>query len=398
MTKKLAKLGGWMGLLILAASISMGLSSCPSPSGLKGDKKVVNIDANLPLTGNLAVYGTSVRNGATLALEDLEKSDPNSPKLKFDWEDNGGNPQTAVSILQKQLLDTPNIYVSGVKPQTMAIKTQIDAQGIPHFVWIFDAFINKNTKNNFRTWVNYKIEAPLYLKYIQAKQAKRVAIIYVNLPHTDEQFNKLVIPRLKEQGITVYAEAYDVDLKDYKDIAVKVQKFKPDVIIINGFQNTIVGIIRALRPLGLIKDGNTIGTFDVLDAAQILGADELEGIRVIAPLFVTRPDKEQIVNWNKKFQERFGRTPLYTDAFAYDMVLIINDAAKRLKLPATSNQWIDSLRATKIEGITGPLSFDQDGDLITPLEIGVFRNGKLIPDDKVKQSSGVLFRKDKLKS
>lgn len=345
-----------------------------------GGEKMVQIACNLPMTGYLATYGAAVHDGAIMALDKLEKVDPTGPDLVFDWQDNAGSPKTTVSIMQKQYLRTPDIYVSGVKPQTMAIMDQIKAKGTPHFVWIFDAFINQNSRNNFRTWVSYKIEPPVYLAYAKKRNAKRVAIIYIQLPHTLEEFNEILIPGFKKQGVSnIFVEPFDFGKKDFKDIAVKVKDFKPDLIILNGFQAELVGLVRALRPFGLITDGNTIATYDMLDAAKILGADELEGIRVVSPIFVTRPDREIVKNWRKHFMAKYKKDPLYTHAFGYDMALIIHDAAKRLKLPATSTQWIETLRATKIEGITGQLQFDADGDLLTPLEVGVFRDGKLIP-------------------
>ena len=58
----------------------------------------------------------------------------------------------------------------------MAIKDQVDAKSLPHFVWIFDAFINRGTQNNFRSWVSYKIEPKMYLDYAKRIQARRVAL------------------------------------------------------------------------------------------------------------------------------------------------------------------------------------------------------------------------------
>lgn len=386
MKTQLKKLGSYLGLAVLSASISIGLAGCPQTTtnnnGNNGqtETKVVEIDANFPLTGELGTFGSNLRDSTIMALEDIKQSDPQSPELKFDWQDNQGSPQNAVTVFQKQLIDAPDVYVSGFTPQTLAIKPQIDEKGIPHFAWMFSVSINNNTNNNFRTWVNYKIEAPKYLEYAKARQAKRVAILYVNLPYTTEQFQKLVIPGLKEMGIEdIYSEAYDVGTEDYKNIAVKVQQFKPDLIMLNGFGFTLAPIVKALQPLGLIENGNTIGTYDMIDTVSLLGKDELEGIRVIAPLFVTRPEK--VTDWSNRFKEKFGRDPLYHNAYAYDMVTVINDAAKRLDLPATSEQWIEAIKATNIEGITGSLSFDADGDLITPIEIGVFRDGKIIPDN-----------------
>jgi len=62
------------------------------------------------------------------------------------------------------------------------------------------------------------------------------------------------------------------------------------------------------------------------------------------------------------------------------MIAAIEDAGTRLNLPATSTQWITALRATDIKGVTGPIRFDEGGDLVTPLEVGVYRNGKLVPN------------------
>jgi branched-chain amino acid transport system substrate-binding protein len=349
-------------------------------SGVSNDQAAtVHIAANLPMTGDLATYGAAVRDGAVFGVELLEQSTNSGARLIFDWQDNAGNPTTAVTIMQRQYLRPPDIYVSGVKPQTMAIKDQIQSSGTPHFVWIFDAYINQNSQNNFRTWVSYKIEPPVYLAYVQERRAQRVAIVYVQLPHTVEEFEQIVVPGLKSDGKDVFVEPFDFGKKEFRDIAVKVRDFKPDLIILNGFQAELVGLVRALRPFGLIAEGNTLATYDMLDAANVLGPDELEGIRVVAPIFVTRPNRAEVARWTQLFRDRYQRDPLYTHAFAYDMVQIIHDTAKRLQLPASSDQWIAALRATNIEGVTGPLKFDDDGDLVTPLEIGVFRAGKLVP-------------------
>lgn len=381
-TGKIVGIGAGVAALAAAGLFAINSTTTNPVATACAGKPVVDIDANLPLTGNLATYGDAVRDGASMAVEDLKAA--GAPTcLNFDWGDNTGDPKTTVSLEQKQFLKAPAIYVSGVKPQTMAIKDAITAKGVPHFVWIFDPKINPTSKNNFRTWVSYKIEPQVYLDYAKKMKAKRVAIVYVQLPHTIEEFNKAVIPGLKAQGVSqLSVEPFDFGKKDFKDVAVKFKQFNPDLIILNGFQGELVGLVKALRPLGLIKEGNTIGTYDMSDAAKVLSPAELEGVRLVAPKFVTRSDGESIAKWKERFKAKNNREAIYTDAFGYDMAQVINDAAKRLKLPATSEQWITAIKATNIKGITGSLKFDQDGDLITPLEVGVFRAGKIVPLNK----------------
>jgi len=340
----------------------------------------IRIAANLPLSGPLATYGVAVREGASMALDSTEIGiSPETPRISFDWQDNASEAKTAVSIFQKQVLAQPTIYVSGVKPQTMAIKDEVSKLGLPHFVWIFDPVINGSSANNFRTWVSYKIEPPMYLKYAEERAAKRIAITYVQLPHTIEEFDRILIPELKKRGIELFVEPYDFGRTDFKDIAAKISNFKPDLVILNGFQGDLVGLIRSLRPLEAITDGNTIATYDLLDAAKILGPAEIEGIRIVAPLFETRPEGTLVSEWRKRFHDKYGKEPLYTHAFAYDMITAIQAASKSLQLPASSEAWIRALRAVNVDGVTGPIRFDADGDLLTPLEVGVYRSGKLVP-------------------
>jgi ABC-type branched-subunit amino acid transport system substrate-binding protein len=375
-------------LVVIAVLVIFGgtwLFRSPAPTGLStidsgpGPVPTVAVAANVPMTGVLSYYGNAIREGATMAVDELAKK-PGHLQLAVDWQDNGSDAKNAVTIMQQQYLRPIDIYVSGVKPQAMAIKDAISAKGTPHFIFTFDVYVNHNSSNNLRTWPNYKLEAPVYLEYARARGAHRVAIVYVQLPHTSEEFNTLVIPGLEKLGITdVYAEPFELGKKDFKDVATKVRAFKPDLIILNGFQADLVGMIRAARPLGLIHDGNTICTYDLLDAAKVLGPDELEGLRLVAPVFDTRPERELIRLWRERFQARYDKAPDYTHAYAYDMVTILNDAGSRLTLPATAEQWITALRATQTEGVTGPLSFDEDGSLVTPVELGLYHDGKLAP-------------------
>jgi branched-chain amino acid transport system substrate-binding protein len=366
-------------VVVLALLAFLYLRPGALPKSAQQEISQIHVAANVPMTGVLAYYGNAIREGATMAVEDLAQvHDP--IKLDVDWQDNGSDPKNAVSIMQQQYLKSVDIYVSGVKPQVMAVKDEISAKGTPHFLFTFDAYVNKTSTNNLRTWPNYKIEPPVYLEYARSRGARRVAIIYVQLPHASEEFNTLVIPGLKKMGISdIDAEPFDLGKKDFKDLAVKIEGFKPDLIMLNGFQADLVGMIRAMRPLGLIKDGNTIFTYDLLDAAKILGPDELEGLHLVAPVFDTRPDREKTRQWRESFKSRYNKTPDYTHAYAYDMISIIDDAAKRLTLPATPQQWIAALRATNADGVTGPLRFDDDGSLMTPVELGVYHNGKLQP-------------------
>ncbi|MEW6349710.1 MAG: ABC transporter substrate-binding protein [Thermodesulfobacteriota bacterium] len=358
---------------------SLALRHLQTPSGAD----VVKVAVNMPLTGPYAPYTQPLRNGLETALDELK--DRNAvPKMSFDIQDNGGSTQTAVTIMQKQFVSRPDVYASGAQPQTMAIEKQVSAYGTPHFVWIFDMFINKNSSNNLRILPNYRIEAGLLIEYAKRRRPHRVAIASWNLAHAEEEYRTAVIPGLVRMGIQsedILFEAYDVSTKDFKSIAVKIHEFKPDLIILSGLYNHLSGLIRSLRPLGAISPGNTIGSLDMVEMNKYLQPAELEGIRAIAPIIVSRPDvTKEFADWTKRYEKRFGEVPHYLSAYAYDMTMVIYDAGKRLKLPASPAQWLSALKETNIGGVTGPIKFRADGDADVPCEVAVFRDGKIIPD------------------
>jgi branched-chain amino acid transport system substrate-binding protein len=356
----------------------------------KKEQADVNIVTNIPLSGIFATYGESIQNGAMLALDEITtQGRPGKTKLSFTWSDNAGKPNQTVSLFQKHILNPIDIYISGVKPQTMSIIDQVESHGLPHFVWIFDAFACQNRESIFRTWVSYKYEPEQYLKYIRHKAPKRIAITYVNLPHVTEEMTDIMLPGLTEMGYSmddgdILIEVYNWEQRDFKNIVAKLKSFNPDLILLNGFQGNLVSLVKTLRENGMIEDGNVIATYDMLDAAELLSPDELEGIRLIVPKFNSRSGETNIIAWKERFITKYNTPPLYTDAYAYDMTMIINDAANRIELPATSEEWIRALQSIKLVGVTGNLEFDKDGDLKADLDIAVYRNGELVPDYSVK--------------
>ncbi len=338
------------------------------------DKPALRVACNLPLTGALATYGDAIRVGVEFARSENPEM---AKRISYDWADNRSNAVSTVSTFREQLHKGPDIYVSGVRPQTMTIWDDVGKNNLPHFVWIFDSSVKRQGQSNFRMWTNFKVEPPLFVNYAKARRAKRIAVIYVQLPHTDEEYQQVIVPGLKNVADEVLVEAYSFDRSDFRDIATKVKGFAPDLLVLSGFQEQLVSMIKSLNTFQLLKEGNAVATYDLLDAATILKPEDVEGIRVSIPSFMLNDENSTYGKWKKRFIEQNKRPPLYTHAYAYDMALVINDAALRA---GKNEDLLTRLRDTNIEGITGVLKFDEGGDLEIKVELGVFRNGVPVRD------------------
>ena len=331
------------------------------------------IAANLPLTGDLALYGQAIKSGFEFAQNNWEHDNPKSVRIDVDWGDNRFNSAEAVTILQKQKQKNPYIYISGLKPQVMSIESNID---VPHFEWVPDMFFNKeNNLNRFRTWISLSAEADVFTQYLSKMKPKRLSIIIVETPAAVEEYKMCIIPFVeKHLDCEIDLNIFDMDAQAnaFRDIVAKVSHFNPDVIMINGFIPQMVSIVKSLRAYNLIKNGNTIIGFDMLDAENVLSAEESEGIVVAAPDFIVSPTPKQ-EKWIETFIARYGRKPSYHAAFAYDMGMIIFSA-----LNSGEEDIVEAIRHVSYDGIMGSSNFDKCGSLKVRMFPAMYHLGKIV--------------------
>jgi branched-chain amino acid transport system substrate-binding protein len=337
-------------------------------------EKKLTVSCNLPMSRELAIYGYSVREGVDFYRQSV--SGEIQKLVRWDWQDNEGSGKNTLTAARMQLQSEPDIYVSGIKPQYMAIEDLLIKKGIPNFAWIFDPRLRAKNPDNYRTWVNFKDEGYLFLELMKKEKPKKISIIYVQLPTVEEQQQDIILPGLKEMGISdLQVISYQMDLLDFKTIALKVKQNKPDLIFLSGFQHNFVPMIKTFRGYHLIKENNTVSTYDLLDAVPDLDPRELEGIRVVAPEFLLSKAPEN-VEWKRSFKAHFGKDPIYTHAYAYDMAKIIYEVAIQ-KQNAPGKTVKELLHAVDLQGITGALKFNDHGDIGFSIDYGVFRSGKL---------------------
>ena len=343
---------------------------------------VINIAFNMPITGDLGYMGEEVQSGLTLALEDY--SDTISRygyKIVVDFQDNKGQVKDAVTIFNMQKSHKPDLYMSGVLPQVMAIKEMVKKEGVPHHIWAFSPLYLNREDDMFRTWLNLGIEADQYVKVITSRNAKKVAYIYVNIQGCQEQCEEVVIPKVKELSpdCEITPLPYPSESTDLKNIVLKAKQLNPDLIIINGFKNQMISLIRSLKSNKMIGDRNVVGSFDLLDAAPELSADELENITMSVPVFMTLNSTDEYLAWKEKFYAKYNRYPEHTDAYAYDYGRMLVEAIRIMKENDITLR--EALFKVSIEGITGPLHFMENGELNVPIVQCSFKNHKLIPDN-----------------
>jgi branched-chain amino acid transport system substrate-binding protein len=350
-------------------------------------KKAISIDVavNMPMTGDLSIYGESVRDGINLAMDELKDSlNLYDIAIYYDMQDNASSAKNTVSIFKSQSIKGYDVYVSGITNQTLAILEDVKKEKKPHFIWSFYPLILKENENVFRTWVDYPKEAEYWKKYLenQKPEAKRIACLYLDAVSIQELYNTLFVPSIKGNYEVVFSESFDIATKDFKNLVAKLKQSKPDVIFINGWENHLTQIIKEAINQGVKQDGNMVFTFDLLDAIKHLTTEQLNGLVANIPLYEIETTALK-TDWKERFKTKYNKEANYTNAYAYDYAMIMFEIAKKYAQSGDGefdiNKYIYDIAQV---GITGNVSFSENGDLIGVYKTCKYENGRFIPLDK----------------
>jgi branched-chain amino acid transport system substrate-binding protein len=176
---------------------------------------------------------------------------------------------------------------------------------------------------------------------------------------------------------------------DYTTTLTKIKSLNPDALYYGGVAQAGVKVVKQSYDVipKLIKGGG-----DGMYAAEILrgaGFPAAEGwyATIAAPNILDNPDAKPFI---EKFAKKYGEQPENYSITAYDAVLVILDAVKRVAASGkevTRDAVRDAIQSTHLKTLQGEVSFDENGD-ITNRVISAFRiekNDKYPPDDVLHQ-------------
>ena len=361
-------------LLIVLSILAIAFCGCKKESS-----DAIKVACNLPMTGYIGYYGEWIQHGLEMGRADNEaEATELGIKFDFDYQDNKGETKDAITIFQKQAAKNPDVYMSGITTQTMSILEQIHKKGFTQIMWSWTPLELDADQKDFRCWVNYGIEGKHISEYCLSKNPQKVAYLHLDILGAKVQCDDVVVPALKKQNpnIDIYIEEFPVETSSFRDIATKVKNFDADVIIVSGFKEHILNITKDFQAYKIDKS-KILCSMDLLDALEEASDEVLEGYHVTAPAFnIIELQSDKTKAWIEKYVKENGKQPTYTEAYGYDAMCVLFEAAKISKKETIG--LADALRKVNIEGVTGTLKFDKNGELKDNLHIGVFHDGVLV--------------------
>ncbi|HEX8212559.1 MAG TPA: ABC transporter substrate-binding protein [Longimicrobium sp.] len=229
----------------------------------------------------------------------------------------------------------------------------------------------------FRTIFNDQDTGRKMAEYAARRRLKRVVICYVRNPYGRSVANAFE-ERAAELGIEVVGRAsYDAepDLSN-RPFAAALENWKqvaPDGIFVAGQVPMAGDFITEVRKAGITIP--VLGTDAMVSSALFRGgASTVEGTVLPVP-FHADERRAEVRAFVAAFRKRFGVAPDPGAALGYDAVKLLAQAMSRAKNTSAVEVAHAMRHMGGFHGVTGTLSFDSRGDLVTHRILKVVARG-----------------------
>jgi branched-chain amino acid transport system substrate-binding protein len=325
----------------------------------------IKLGAAEALTGPAAKYGVAIKNGFTLAADEINgKGGVNGDKLVLVPEDEQGKKEEAINVFKKLIFQDKVLMVFGPTLSNSAFAADPIANAAKVVVFGTSNTADGITAMGPFTFRNSVMEADVLPVTTRAAVKhfglKNVAVIYGN----DDAFTKsgydVFKATLEAQKIPVTnTETYAKGDVDFKAQLTKIKASNPDAIVCSCLAEEAANIILQTRSLGMKQPfigGNGLNSPKLFEIAKDAGDNTVMGSPWSAQN--TAPANLAFI---AAYKAKFNSDPDQFAAQAYDAMHIVAAALKNVKLSGNLEKdrqaLRDALPAVKSDGATGKFEF-----------------------------------------
>ncbi|ATP42258.1 ethanolamine utilization protein EutJ [Solibacillus sp. R5-41] len=390
------------GSLFMATALLTGaLAGCntdgdTSSSGGSGNSAsdVIKIGANLELSGGVASYGSSIGDGAKLAIEEINAAGGiDGKKLELITVDNKSENSeattAAIRLAEKEkVVAMLAPATSGNSVATVEIANKYKVPMVTGSGTSPNVTVNENGTVNeyaFRTCFIDPFQGTVAANFATKDLgAKNVAIFADNA----SDYAKGLAASFKETvvangGTVVAEEAYVAKDVDFKSTLTNIKGKNPDFIFIPGYYEEVGLIVKQARDLGIDVPLMGADGWDSPTLVDLAGAEALNNTYITNHYSSEDPDAN-IQKFVEAFKGEYNEAPNAFHALGYDSIYFIVDAIKRVDGDITSEAIQKQLAATKdLSLITGTFTVDEFHNPVKSATVLEFVNGKQQFNSKV---------------
>lgn len=329
----------WKKMMSAALTAAMAvtmLAGCGGGETEKGSSDTIKIGGIGPVTGDAAIYGEAVKNGAELAVKEInEAGGINGAQIEFNFQDDEADAEKAVNAYNT-LKDWGMQALLGTVTSAPCVAVGEVAQADNMFLLTPSGTAVECVQydNAFRVCFSDPMQGLESAKYIADNQlATKIAVIYNSSDVYSTGIYQAFAKEAEAEGLEIVAaEAFTAESKT--DFSVQLQKAKDagaELVFLPFYYSEASLVLQQAAginysPIFFGCDGMD-GILDV----EGFDADLANNLMFLSPFTPTSTD-EAIQKFVTDYEEAYGGTPNQFAADAYDGIYAMKAAMEKAEV------------------------------------------------------------------
>ena len=349
-----------VSILLAAAMAVSTLAGCGS-SSKKED--VLYIGGIGPTTGAAAIYGTAVKNGAQIAIDEInEAGGINGYKIEYKFEDDQHDAEKSVNAYNT-LKDWGMQILMGTVTTAPCVAV-VDKTAADNLFEVTPSASSTNVIANgnvFQICFTDPNQGTASAQYIgENKLAKKVAIIYDSSDVYSSGIEENFVAEADNQDFEVVAEeAFTADSKtDFSTQLKKAQDAGADLVFLPIYYTEASIILKQADTMGYDPEFFGCDGMDGILSVENFDTSLAEGLMLLTPFAADATD-DATTKFVSTYKDEYKDTPNQFAADAYDAIYTIKAAAEKadIKPNMSVSDICDALKAAmpeiNVQGLTG---------------------------------------------
>ena len=350
--------------------------------GANPDLETITIGTTGPLTGGAASYGISVKQGAEIAIEEINKAGgvklgDKSYNLALQFEDDEASEEKAVTAYNTLLDKKVDVIMGAVTSgSSLAIADLTKKDNLLQLTPSGSAAGITANDNVFRLCFTDPLQGKMIADYVVNQGYESVAVLYNNADEYSTGVYEAFKDELTESGnadLLVAEESFVTGDVEFSSQLTKIKATDAKLIFVPAYYEAAAYIAKQVKDLGVEAD--IVGS-DGWDGVlgQVTDTSVLDGVVFLTPFYPSDPN-ENVQSFVKAYKEKFNNAvPDQFAADSYDSVYVLKAAFEKAQSKDTE-ALIKAMTEINVDGLTGNISFDVSGDPIKQPKFVTIMNG-----------------------
>ncbi len=340
-----------------------------------------------PLTGEAAIYGNAVKNGAQIAVDEINAKGGTQIELMF--QDDVADGETSINAYNKLLDDGMQVLVG---PTTTGAALAVSAKAYENRVFCLtpsasstDVIDGKD--DMFQVCFTDPNQGSGSATYIAANMpGKKIAVIYRNDDAYSQGIRDTFVSQAATEGLDiVYQGTFTKDTAtDFSVQLTAAQNAGADLVFMPIYYQPASVILTQAHQMGYAPTFFGVDGMDGILAMPGFDTTLAEGLMLLTPFSADAQD-ELTQNFVTTYEDKYGETPNQFAADAYDAVYILYQALQEanctpdMSAEDVCEALVAVMPTITYSGLTGKdMTWDSTGAVTKMPTAVVIQNGEYV--------------------